>query len=244
MHARADPPPPAPVCAGRVARADDGLRLGARAAARPGADHRDQQRLGARAGADGRAPRRRARRERRAARQDDPADFDLIDLPGIQSSSDEGRARTERIVREHIRPGRSDMYLLVHRFEKKCRTADAGGLVCLGDDAKGRTIGVLTHCDFVGDGESTRDREERAHLHAILVRTPDEAQVAEFGLAPLAPHGWAEADEVAGDGRHGLGRLLRIARAERLHFDSHEELRELARAGNATCDALVERLGQ
>ncbi|KAJ1615597.1 hypothetical protein T492DRAFT_164868, partial [Pavlovales sp. CCMP2436] len=143
------------------------------------------------------------------------------------------------------------MYLLVHRFEKKCRTADAGGLVCLGDDAKGRTIGVLTHCDFVGDGESTRDREERAHLRAILVRTPDEAQVAEFGLAPLAPHGWvgvsnaeAEADEAAGDGRHGLGRLLRIARAERLHFDSHEELRELARAGSATCDALVERLGQ
>ncbi|KAJ1640004.1 hypothetical protein T492DRAFT_24700 [Pavlovales sp. CCMP2436] len=164
--------------------------------------------------------------------------IDLIDLPGIQTSSEEGRLNTEAMVAEHLREGSSDMCLLVHRWGAKCRTEDVGGLKCLDITAKARTIGVLTHCDWV---ETQRDR---AHLRAVLSHELSAEATNDLGVARLSPHGWvavASSDEAMEDTK-GLARLVRLAREERAHFGSHPELQQLVDDGSATVDALVTRL--
>ena len=160
--------------------------------------------------------------------------LDVVDMPGLIAAPaalrEQTRALIERQVAQH---GACSMYLAVVPAGQRPNTSIAMEVV-QSKGLEGRTLGVFTKCDDV-------PLRNLAGLRRLLPDTPDPA----MGGVALAPHGWFAtmcAPLEAGVGESNAARLRRLAVEEDVFFAA--QMPEEARAGRATCRALVRGLSE
>ena len=157
-------------------------------------------------------------------------------MPGLRTTPVEMKKGTRMLLEKHIRTNDFEkcmMYLAV--VPAPCGRPNTSLSMELVKEIRleSRTIGVLTKCDLV------TSKREIDKLRMLLQYAPNGAP----GAVELDPHGWFATMNLSPDSPTGQGNRARLGQQAELETSFFaEHMPSEVKAGQATCDALINKV--